>query len=104
MRCDDNNPGVDRDRTRRLMRIVFRAFIATGTVIALVTGAVAAGGAVAQAATRSQPRPPPPPPAPRPRPPPRQLHPRRHPAPHRFDDLRVRLDPPRPPADLLHQR
>jgi hypothetical protein len=38
------------------MRIVFRAFIATGTVIALVTGAVAAGGAVAQAATCSQSR------------------------------------------------
>jgi hypothetical protein len=38
------------------MRIVFRAFIATGTVVALVTGAVVAGGAVAQAATCSQSR------------------------------------------------
>ena len=38
------------------MRIVFRAFIATCTVIALVTGAAVAGSAVAQAAACSQSR------------------------------------------------
>jgi len=36
------------------VRIVFRAFIATCMAVALVTGAVIAGGAVAQAATCSQ--------------------------------------------------